>query len=235
MNKKSLSSKQRLILVFGSLVILSIIVNIAIIASNGGFENPTGSIEIPNKQDLWSAGSKIQDGDQFLYNLTIQNRNKSVDNYLINILFQNSQNYWNTEFTISNDSKSAKIYSQLSKSNLLMKEKQLTNQKYIDILESSLLQIKDITREPKYLVIGAKWDSINTGITNIPIKISSKEYLLSKVGKLETFVLSYKIKDYSSNIWISKNLPLPVKAEIYDEEDKLKFKYDILRLNRDIK
>ena len=222
MTKQSLSSKKRLILVFGSLVILSIIINIAIIASNGGFENPTRSIEIPNKQDLWSAG-------------TIQNRNKSVDNYLINILFQNSQNYWNTEFTISNDSKSAKIYSQLSKSNLLMKEKQLTNQKYIDILESSLLQIKDITREPKYLVIGAKWDSINTGITNIPIKISSKEYLFSKVGKLETFVLSYKIKDYNSNIWISKNLPLPVKAEIYDEEDKLKYKYDIIRLNRDIK
>jgi hypothetical protein len=230
-----LSSKKRIILVFGSLVILSIIVNIAIIASNGGFENPIRTIEIPDNQDLWSAGSKIQDGDQFLYNLTIVNRNKSVDNYLINILFQNSQNYWNTEFTISHDSKSAKIYSQLSKSNLLMKEKQLTNQKYIDILESSLLQIKDSTREPKYLVIGAKWDSINTGITNIPIKISSKEYLLSKVGKLETFVLSYKIKDYSSNIWISKNLPLPVKAEIYDEEDKLKYKYDILRLNRDIK
>ena len=230
-----MSSKKRIILVFGSLVILSIIVNIAIIASNGGFENPIRSIEIPDNQDLWSAGSKIQDGDQFLYNLTIVNRNKSVDNYLINILFQNSQNYWNTEFTISNDSKSAKIYSQLSKSNLLMKEKQLTNQKYIDILESSLLQIKDITREPKYLVIGAKWDSINTGITNIPIKITSKEYLLSKVGKLETFVLSYKIKDYSSNIWISKNLPLPVKAEIYDEEDKLKYKYDILRLNRAIK
>lgn len=235
MTKQSLSSKKRLILVFGSLVILSIIINIAIIASNGGFENPIRTIEIPDNQDLWSAGSKIQDGDQFLYNLTIQNRNKGLDNYLVNILFQNSQNYWNTEFTISNDSKSAKIYSQLSKSNLLMKEKQLTNQKYIDILESSLLQIKDSTREPKYLVIGAKWDSINTGITNIPIKISSKEYLLSKVGKLETFVLSYKIKDYSSNIWISKNLPLPVKAEIYDEEDKLKYKYDILRLNRDIK
>lgn len=235
MTKQSLSSKKRLILVFGSLVILSIIINIAIIASNGGFDNPTRSIEIPNNQDLWSAGSNIQDGDQFLYNLTIQNRNKGLDNYLVNILFQNSQNYWNTEFTISHDSKSPKIYSQLSKSNLLMKEKQLTNQKYIDILESSLLQIKDSTREPKYLVIGAKWDSINTGITNIPIKISSKEYLLSKVGKLETFVLSYKIKDYSSNIWISKNLPLPVKAEIYDEEDKLKYKYDILRLNRDIK
>jgi hypothetical protein len=230
-----LSSKKRIILVFGSLVILSIIINIAIIASNGGFDNPTRPIEIPDNQDLWSAGNKIHDGDQFLYNLTIENRNKNVYNYIINILFRNSQNYWNTEFTISNESESTKIYSQLSKSNLLMKEKQLKNQKYIDIVESSILQIKDITREPKYLVIGAKWDSINTGITNIPIKITSKEYLLSKVGKLETFVLSYKIKDYSNNIWISKNLPLPVKAEIYDEEDKLKYKYEIIRLNRDIK
>jgi hypothetical protein len=170
-----------------------------------------------------------------LYNLTIENRNQSVDNYLINILFRNSQNYWNTEFTISNESKSAKIYSQLSKSNLLMKEKQFKNQKYIDIVESSILQIKDITREPKYLAIGAKWDSINTGITTIPIKITSKEYLFSKVGKLETFVLSYQIKDRNSNMWISKNLPLPVKAEIYNEVDKLKYKYDIIRVNRDIK
>jgi hypothetical protein len=231
-----LSSQKRLILVVvGSLVVIFIIVNIVIITSNSRFNNLTRSIEIPDKQDLWSAGNTIHDGDHFLYNLTIENRNKSVDNYLINIIFRNSQNYWNTEFTISNESKSVKIYSQLSKSNLLMKEKQLKNQKYIDIVESSILQIKDITREPKYLAIGAKWDSINTGITTIPIKITSKEYLFSKVGKLETFVLSYKIKDRSSNMWISKNLPLPVKAEIYNEVDKLKYKYDIIRLNRDIK
>jgi hypothetical protein len=231
-----LSSKKRLILVIvGLLVVIFIVVNIVIITSNSGFNNITRSIEIPDKQDLWSAGNTIQDGDQFLYNLTIENRNQSVDNYLINILFRNSQNYWNTEFTISNESKSAKIYSQLSKSNLLMKEKQFKNQKYIDIVESSILQIKDITREPKYLAIGAKWDSINTGITTIPIKITSKEYLFSKVGKLETFVLSYQIKDRNSNMWISKNLPLPVKAEIYNEVDKLKYKYDIIRVNRDIK
>lgn len=230
-----MSSKKRVIVVFGSLVVLSIIINIAIIASNGGFDNPARSITIPKEQDLWSPSSKIHDGDEFLYNLTISNGNKRIDNYLINILFRNSSGYWNTEFIISNESKSTKISTQLSKSNLLMKEKQVKNQKYIDILESSILQIKDIAREPKYLILGAKWDSINTGILNVPIKISSKEYLSSKVGELETFVLSYKLKNLSSNIWISKNLPLPVKAQIYNEEDKLKYKYDILSLNRHIK
>jgi len=223
------------IVVFGSLVVLSIIVNIAIIASNGGFDNSARSITIPKEQDLWSPGSKIHDMDEFLYILTIQNGNKSTDNYLINILFRNSSGYWNTEFTITNESKSAKFYIPLSKSNLLMKEKQVKNQKYIDIVESSILQIKDITREPKYLVIGAKWDSINTGIMNIPIKITSKEYLSSKVGELETFVLSYKLKHLSSNMWIAKNLPLPVKAQIFNEEDKLIYKYDIVSLKDHVK
>ena len=230
-----MSSKKRVIIVFGSLVVLSIIVNIAIIASNGGFDNSARSITIPKEQDLWSPGSKIHDMDEFLYNLTIQNGNKSTDNYLINILFRNSSDYWNTEFTITNESKSVKFSTSLSKSNLLMKEKQVKNQKYIDIVESSILQIKDIAREPKYLVIGAKWDSINTGIMNIPIKITSKEYLSSKVGELETFVLSYKLKHLNSNMWIAKNLPLPVKAQIFNEEDKLIYKYDIVSLKDHIK
>jgi hypothetical protein len=229
-----LSSKKLTILVFGSLAVLSIIVNITIIALNGGFDNPARSLQIPGTQDLWSAGIKIQDGDEFLYNLTIENGNNNFDNYLIKILFRDSQNYWNTEFTISNESKSTKIASLLSKSNLVMKDKQLQNQKYIEIVESSILQIKDITREPKYLVIGAKWDSINTGITNIPIKITSTQYLFTKVGKLETFVLSYKIGDHNSKIWVSKDLPLPVKALIYNVDGKLKYKYDIISINREI-
>lgn len=230
-----MSTKKLTILVFGSLAVLSIIVNIVIIALNGGFDNPATSLQIPHTQDLWSAGIRIQDGDEFLYNLTIENRNNNFDNYLIKILFRDSQNYWNTEFTISNESKSTKFDSLLSKSNLLMRDKQLKNQKYIDIVESSILQIKDITREPKYLVIGAKWDSINTGITNIPIKITSQQYLFSKIGKLETFVLSYKIEEHNSKIWVSKELPLPVKAVIYNVDGKLKYKYDILSTNREMK
>jgi hypothetical protein len=212
-------------------VILSIIVNIVIIASNGGFDNPDRTLQIPSTKDLWSAGFNIHDSDKFLYNLTTENRNKHFDNYLINILFQDSQNYWKTEFTISNESKSIKILSELSKSNLLIKEKQLKNEQYLAIIESSILQIKDITREPKYLVIGAKWDSIDTGITNVPIKITGKEYLFSKLGKLETFVLSYTIKDYNNKIWIAKNLPLPVKAEIFNVNGVLKYKYDLISTN----
>lgn len=226
-----MSGKKKVILVFGSLVVISIIVNIAIIASNGGFDNPSRSIKIPAAQDLWFAGINIKDGDELSYNLTIENENKKYDNYLIKMLFTNNQNYWNTEFTVSNESISALFYGNLSKSNLIMKEKPLKNQKYLNIIESSILQIRDITREPKFLVIGAKWDSINTGITNIPIKINSIENLDISIGDLETFILNYNIENKNSNIWIAKALPLPVKAEIYNIDGLLKYKYELISTN----
>jgi hypothetical protein len=112
-----------------------------------------------------------------------------------------------------------------------MKEKPLKNQKYLNIIESSILQIRDITREPKFLVIGAKWDSINTGITNIPIKINSIENLDISIGDLETFILNYNIENKNSNIWIAKALPLPVKAEIYNVDGLLKYKYELISTN----
>lgn len=226
-----MSGKKRVILVFGSLIVISIIVNIAIIASNGGFDNPSRSIKIPDTQDLWFAGINIKEGDELLYNLTIENENNNYGNYLIKILFKNNQNYWNTEFTVSNESISTSFHGNLSKSNLIMKEKPLKNQKYLDIIESSTLQIRDITREPKFLVIGAKWDSIDTGITNIPIKINSIENLNISIGELETFILNYNIKNKNSNIWISKTLPLPVKAEIYNVDGLLKYKYELISTN----
>jgi hypothetical protein len=223
---------KRAVLVFGSLVVVSIIVNIAIIASNGGFENPTKGIDIPSNQNLWFAGMNIKDGDELLYDLTLRNdTNNNFVNYSIQTDFKNNQNYWDTKFNLSNENGSTIIYTNLSKSNLILKEKLLQNERYFNIIESSLLQIKDITRQPKYLVVGAKWDSINTGITEIPIKVVSLENLKTNIGNLETFVLNYNIGDKKSNIWITKSLPLPVQAEIYNVDGMLQYKYKLINTN----
>ena len=223
---------KRVILVFGSLVVVSIIVNIAIIASNGGFENPTKGIDIPRNQDLWFAGMNIKDGDELLYDLTLRNdTNNNFDNYSIQMDFKNNQNYWDIKFDLSKENESRIIYANLSKSNLILKEKPIQNERYFNIIESSLLQIKDITRQPKYLVVGAKWDSINTGITEIPIKIVSLENIKTNIGNLETFVLNYNIGNKKSNLWISKSLPLPVQAEIYNVDGMLQYKYKLINTN----
>jgi hypothetical protein len=223
---------KRVILVFGSLLVVSIIVNIAIIASNGGFENPSKGIDIPSNQDLWFAGMNIKDRDELSYELTLRNDiNNTFENYLIQIEFKNNENYWNTKFTLFYENESRIIYANLSKSNLILKEKPLQNERYLTIIESSLLQIKDITRQPKYLVLGAKWDSINTGMTDVPIKIVSLDDLKTNVGNLETFILNYNINNKNSKIWVTKLLPLPVQAEIYNVDGMLQYKYKLINTN----
>ena len=83
-----MSVKKRTILVFGTLAVISIIVNIIIIASNGGFDNLSRPIDIPDTRDLWFAGNNIKDGDELLYNLTIKNKNNDFRDYFLKILFK---------------------------------------------------------------------------------------------------------------------------------------------------
>jgi hypothetical protein len=40
-------------------------------------------------------------------------------------------------------------------------------------------------------------------------------------------VLSYKLADETSKIWVVRDMPLPVKAEVYDAEDKLLYQFEL--------
>jgi hypothetical protein len=40
-------------------------------------------------------------------------------------------------------------------------------------------------------------------------------------------VLSYKLGEETSKIWVVRDMPLPVKAEVYDAEDKLLYQYEL--------
>ena len=62
---------------------------------------------------------------------------------------------------------------------------------YFEPIDSSILAIRDIAREPKYLVVGAPW--LLVGVSSIPIKVTSKETIETRAGTFDTFILSYKI------------------------------------------
>jgi len=64
---------------------------------------------------------------------------------------------------------------------------------YFEPIDSSILAIRDIAREPKYLVVGAPWDIILVRVSSIPIKVTSKETIETRAGTFDTFILSYKI------------------------------------------
>jgi hypothetical protein len=94
-------------------------------------------------------------------------------------------------------------------------------------ISSSIFAIREIAREPKYLVVGAVWDTINVGPSSIPLRISDLQHVDTGSGSYDSFVLSYEIADVQSKLYIAKELPLPLKGEVYNENGTLKYSYEL--------
>ena len=84
-------------------------------------------------------------------------------------------------------------------------------------------------QSPKYLVVGAPWDEIFYQSSEVIVRITGKEKVQTQAGTFDAFVLSYKLAEKTSKIWIVKDMPLPVKAEVYDPDDKLQYQYELIR------
>jgi outer membrane lipoprotein-sorting protein len=85
----------------------------------------------------------------------------------------------------------------------------------------------------KYLVVGAPWNTIVTGgTTPITVKITSEEKVTTPAGTFDALVLTYKLNDNTSKIYVVKDLPMPVKAETYDINDQIYYKYELVSLTR---
>jgi hypothetical protein len=83
---------------------------------------------------------------------------------------------------------------------------------YFEPIDSSILAIRDIAREPKYLVVGAPWDIILVGVSSIPIRVTAKEAIETGAGTFDTFILSYKIGLKTSRISLAHDIPMPISA-----------------------
>ncbi|MER3407940.1 MAG: hypothetical protein C4292_04040 [Nitrososphaera sp.] len=82
----------------------------------------------------------------------------------------------------------------------------------------------------KYLVVGAPWNTIFYGSTSTVVKVTGRESVQTPAGPFDAFVLSYKLGDKTSRIWVVKDLPFPVKAEVYDPSDQPLYSYELTGL-----
>ena len=99
---------------------------------------------------------------------------------------------------------------------------------FYELIESSILEIRDIALEPEYLVVGAQWNSISTNVATIPVKVIAQEKIQTDAGMFNTFVLSYTIGSKTSRIWIDHHVPLPIKAQVYNTQDQLQYEYSLI-------
>jgi hypothetical protein len=211
---------------------LGIGVSIAFIAAGGGFESSNPNIfDPPTEADIWEVGDNIQDGTTLEYILTSRGEQDSLESAMISMSFAQAGENWNVSFTVTNGTDQPPVNHTLVMSKELTREGQLDEsfRPYFEHIQSSILAVRDMEygESPKYLVVGAPWNTIFVGSSSVTTRVTSEEPISTPAGAFDSFVLSYKLAEETSKTWVVRDMPLPVEAEVYDAEDNLLYRYEL--------
>lgn len=223
----------------GIFAAIGILVSVAIIAINGGFSGGGPSIfNPPTSSDLWTLGSNIDNAMNLTYSLTSIGAKSSLKDSTVSMAFNEIEDKWNVNFKIDNSSgavnASAKEFSaNFSKKQLLRTDPiAQENDVFVQPIERSIMVIRDLAKEPRYLVVGAVWDKIFTGSSTKDVKIEGVESVSTPAGSFDVYSLEYKVGNSISKIYLNKDLPFPVMAQAYDDNDKVLYSYELQNMSR---
>ena len=235
-----MTPKRIIFLASGIFAAIGILVSVVIIAIGGGFSGSGPSIfNPPTSQDLWTIGSNIDDGMNLTYSLTTALGGKSnLKDSVVSMTFHDMQDKWNINFKIKNGSSSSaaavkEVNANFSKKQLLRTDPiSQENDSLIQPIEGSILVVRDLAKEPRYLVVGAVWDKIFTGSSTKDVRIEDRETISTPADTFDVYSLQYKVGNSISKIYLNKELPFPVKAQVYDENDKILYEYELQNISR---
>jgi hypothetical protein len=221
-----------MIIVTAIFATLGIGVSVALIAAGGGFETSGPNIfDPPTEADIWKVGDHIQDEMTLEYALTSRGEVNSLESARVSMNFDQAGENWNIRFTIANGTDQPPVDHTLIMSKELTREGQLNDsfRPYFEHIQSSIFAVRDMEygESPKYLVVGAPWNTIFVGSSSVTARVTDEERVSTPAGIFDSFVLSYKLGEETSKIWVVRDMPLPVKAEVYDAEDKLLYQYEL--------
>lgn len=230
-----MTPKRMIFLAAGIFAAVGIMASITIIAINGGFSGEGPSIfNPPTSKDLWSIGGNINNGMNLTYSLTAVGGKTNLKDSTVSMSFHDTDNKWNIDFMIQNGSAATKeISANFSKAQLLRTDSiPPQNDVFIQPIESSIMVVRDLAKEPRYLVVGAVWDKIFTGSSTKDVKIESTASVSTPAGSFDIYSLEYKVGNSISKIYLNKDLPLPVMAQVYDENDKILYNYELQKISK---
>ena len=220
----------------GIFAAIGILASVAIIAINGGFSGGGPSIfNPPTTKDLWTIGSNIENGMNLTYSLTTAGGKSNLRDSTVSMTFHDTDNKWNIDFRIQNGSAATPKYiiANFSKAQLLRTDSiSQENDVIIQPIESSIMVVRDLAKEPRYLVVGAVWDKIFTGSSTKDVKIESTALVSTPAGSFDIYSLEYKVGNSVSKIYLNKDLPLPVMAQVYNDNDMILYNYELQKISR---
>ncbi|MEW6604272.1 MAG: hypothetical protein AB1351_06235 [Thermoproteota archaeon] len=227
-----MSPKRRVAVVTAIFAAVGVGVSLGIIAANGGFERPPDIFNPPTEADIWVVGSNIHDGMALDYSLTSYAETSSLQSASVSMVFEEAGDNWNVMFAIVNGTAPA-VENTVTMSKELTREGQLDGsfRPYFDPIQESIFAVRDweYGESAKYLVVGAPWQQIFYQSSQVIVRVTDEETIQTQAGTFDAFVLSYELEEKTSRVWVVKDMPLPVKAEVYDEQDQLQYQYELVR------
>jgi hypothetical protein len=227
------SVRRRILLlsiIFGA---IGISVSAILIAIGGGFSGSRSSVfNPPTQADLWTVGkTQMNEFDlQYVVTSTVTDGSKLNSTVWLNFSKLANSN-WNVSVSIRNDTY-RQDFAMLLSQNELSRIGSVNAEKSLGVLDESIFAIRDIARGPKYLVVGALWDKVLLDSIEVPIKITDRMKLSTPAGIFDTFVLSYNVGPKKSQIWINRNIPLPIRALVYDSSGQLQYSYHLANIEK---
>jgi hypothetical protein len=101
---------------------------------------------------------------------------------------------------------------------------------YFDILDQTVFSMRDYATDEKYLAKNAEWGDLYIGANHEKLKVTESGKQSFGFGSATAYVLSYRIGTNFNKFWIVDNLPMPVKAEVYDTDGNLQYTYELVSL-----
>ena len=230
-----MTPKRMIFLAAGIFAAIGILVSVVIIAMNGGFSGGGPSIfNPPTSKDLWTLGSNIENGMNLTYSLTSNGAKSSLKDSMVSMAFHEIGDKWNINFKIENGSATPKeLSANYSKTQLLRTDPiPQEDETFVQPIERSIMVVRDLAKEPRYLVVGAIWDKIFTGSSTKDVKIESTGSVSTPAGSFDIYSLEYKVANSISKIYLNKDFPFPVMAQVYDENDKILYNYELQNILR---
>lgn len=231
-----MTPKRQVAVMIGVFSALGVGVSVGIIAFGGGFSGGGGNIfNPPTGSDIYVVGAQVTDGMELSYTLTGAGPSTSLVDADVAMAFDRQGDSWLTTFNIVNGTGTRSDF-EIMLSSQLTKEGQTGEdvRPFLEPVESSVMAIRDMDYggRDKYLVVGAPWNTIFYSSSSTIVRVTAQETVQTPAGTFDAFVLSYKVGERTSSIWVVKDLPLPVKAEVYDPSDALLYKFELVSLSR---
>lgn len=182
---------------------------------------------IPREASKWHIGKGAEYNPTMLYDIISSNGTK----FSVKIGFFSDMSKNQMIFFQIDDIKGKKIDQRTSLSSAYtFGEISEDAKSYLQVLDKTIFSIRDIALEDKYLVKKAVWNTVFIGATTQEIAVTDHGKNSFAFGSVDAFTVSYKIGDKENKFWIVDNLPLPVKAEVYDIDGNLQYSYELISL-----